>query len=1041
MKTKFNGILTLLLAFTVHFAFAQKTVSGTVSDETGPLPGVSVLIQGTQTGTETDFDGKYSLTANQGDVLVYSFMGKKTKSVTVGAASVYNVTLEDSSEVLEEVVITGAMGIKRKAKSIAAGTENVSKEQLVQTSPVTVTSALVGKVAGMDIATGNNGVEPTTRIVLRGNRSLTGNNEALVVIDGVIAPKSALSALNPNDVASVNVLKGAGAAALYGPRASNGALIITTKSGAGSEGGFDINLNSSYSFEQVKFLPDLQTKYGSGWNGTYDPIENTNWGPQLDGQVKPIGPELIIDGALSGTRQMETFSAKNNIADFFNTGSTINNSLSVSTGNKKSSFFFSASDARVAGIVKDDKYNRNSFRANITNKLSDKFSVRIGANYFRSNKNVVGRHGKQTRPLYWYVLNTPTEIDLTKYQDWKNDLYSTPDNYYNGYYENPYWIIDNARNTNDLSRLRANMHLSYDVADWFNLSYTLGTNNYNYESKNTRGGVHYVRNDISSSARGNITPSVGDYESRSNEIQSDLMGNFNFDINDDISTKFTVGNHVETYKGKSISLSGSDLFVPDFYNSSVLTGEYNGSEYTSETRNYAVFGDMTLSYKDYLFLTATARNDWFSILKSPKNSIFYPSVGMSFVPTDAFKGSGDKSSILSYMKLFANYAEVGGKGVIGAYSNQETFSVPGNFPYGSTIGLTLPNTIVSDDLSLERTKSTEIGINTLFLKKRIGLDFVYYKTQSVDQTLFAGVSSAAGGTQLLTNVGDVQNTGYEVDLKLRPFENPEGFTWDLAFNYAHNTNEVVSLSDGANELKIYGYTDDSAGLYAIKGKPFPQLKASAYARDDQGRVLIDPATGNPIKAAQTKEFGTTVAPNIYGLRNDFAYKNLRLSVVADYKTGHVFYNSVVSALEFTGRLGNRPREPFVFPNSAYEVTPGVYEANTNIPVSQAGNTGLYEAFWGEIYGDINENYVTDASALKIREIALTYEVPNKLISKTAIKAISVGVIARDLFMFRPASNVYTDPEFYSGSTNAVGFGNQDQTPPTGSYGFKLNVKF
>jgi TonB-linked SusC/RagA family outer membrane protein len=1038
MKTKFNGILTLLLAFTVHFAFAQKTVSGTVSDETGPLPGVSVLIQGTQTGTETDFDGKYTITANEGDVLVYTFMGKKTKSVTVGSASVYNVSLEDSSEVLEEVVITGAYGIKRKPKSVTAGTETVSEKALTQTAPVSVTSALVGKVSGLDIYTGNNGVKPTTRVVLRGNRSLTGSNEALFVIDGIIAPKSAFEALNPNDVQKMTILKGAGATALYGPKASNGAVIITTKTGSNTDGDYDVNINSSIGFEQVKFLPTLQTEYGSGWNGSYDPFENTNWGPRLDGTVRPIGPNLIIDGALSNTYQTETYSAKNNVADFFKTGTSIVNNVSFSKGNKDSQFFFSASDTRVDGIVEKDEFDKNTFRINFSQKLSDKFNVRIGADYYRGVENVVGQHGSQVRPLYWYVLNTPTNIDLTKYRDWQNDLYSTPDNYFNEYYENPYWIIDQARNTNSINRLRGNINLKYEFTDWFNASYTIGTNNYSGEFKNTRGGVHYARPDLEGTARTDIQPSVYDAESRSNELQSDLLANFNFDINKDFNTTLTLGNHIETYKGKFISLSGNDLFIPDFYNSSVLTGEYNGSESVTRERNYAFFGDLTIGYKEFLYLNVTARNDWFSVLDKEHNNIFYPSVGLSFVPTDAFDlGEG---SFLNYLKVYANYAEVGNVNALSAYKNQELFFVPTGFPFGSTIGLSLPNQIVQEGLRPERTKSRELGINTQFFNKRVGLDFTVYKTNSVDQILSAGVSSAAGGTTLLTNVGDVENKGMEIDLRGKVFVNPDGFNWDVSLNYANNQNEVLSLSDGAEELNIYGYTNGSAGIYAVKGMAFPQLKASAYARDDQGRILIDPNTGNPIKAAQTKTFGTTAPPEIYGLRNDFSYKNLSLSVVMDYKTGHVFYNNLVDALEFTGRVTGRPREPFVFPNSAYETSPGVYVANTNIPVSQPGNVGLYEAFWGEIYGDINENYVVDASAIKVREIALTYNLPEKLIGKTPLERVSVGLVARNILMWRPASNIYTDPEFYTGNTNAIGFGTQDQTPPTGTYGFKLNIQ-
>ena len=390
MKTKFNGFLTLLLAFMVQISFAQeKTVTGTVSDASGPLPGVTVIIKGTKTGTQTDFDGKYSIKANVGKILQYSFIGMNTTEKVVGSSNEINVKMSDSAEALEEVVVT-ALGIKREKREVTYQTQKVSDESLTVVSPTRAASALAGKVAGLQINVQDNGVNPSSQIILRGLRSVSGSNSALIVIDGSVSTQGAFDDLNPLDIANISVLKGATAAALYGSNAGNGALIVTTKKGSFG-GKLKIGINTSYTAETVAYLPKFQSEYGTGWEGAYDAVENTNWGPRFDGTLRQVGPTFPADYGLA-TQIIPYAPVKNNMLDFFETGDTFNNTVSLSGSNEDSSFYVSFGDQRSDGIVQNDSYVRNTVRVNASKKIGD-VTLTANTSFFTDETDVVGVTG------------------------------------------------------------------------------------------------------------------------------------------------------------------------------------------------------------------------------------------------------------------------------------------------------------------------------------------------------------------------------------------------------------------------------------------------------------------------------------------------------------------------------------------------------------------------------------------------------------------------------------------------------------------------
>ncbi|WP_223033657.1 SusC/RagA family TonB-linked outer membrane protein [Hanstruepera marina] len=1022
----------LFVFFSICSYGQEKSITGVVSDESGlPLPGVNILVKGTTNGTQSDFDGKFSLSVNENDVISFSFLGYKTIEQTVGSSNTISVSLEPDVTAIDEVVIT-ALGIKRKPKQLAYATTELKSKTLVQAAPVDVASSLSGKSSGLNINTSDNGVNPSSTIVLRGYSSLTGNNGALIVVDGVPQSQGALNNLNPNDIESINILKGASSASLYGSKGANGAIIVTTKRGEKDEK-ISISFNSVATFENVKYFPETQTLFGSGstQNFEYDPIENESWGPRYDGLPRRVGPILS-----DGTYQVLPYAPiKDNKKDFFVTGVTLQNDISLSGAGDNSSYFFSAQRVDRTGVTPGDKYVRDNFRFNSTRK-SGKLETSTSVSFFQDKTDVAGA-SPNDGSYYRILLNTPGHIPISDYRNWRTDKFSTPDTYFNAYFKNPYQVIDQNRNTSRSNRLQGIARLDYEFNDWISASYTLGGTWFNSSFKNTQEAWQYDPT-LTYTRPANEVNAVQDGMSENFRLNSDLLVNFDKQISDDFSARLILGNHVETFRSKQVNIGGNNLFTNVIYNTNVRTGELTGGEGTTQKRLYSFFGDLTLGFRDYLFLTGSYRQDISSTLPVDNNSYGYYSAGISFVPTDAFDGL--KGGIIDYLKFNASYAKVGNDAGIGQIN--ENFQVPGGFPFGSTTGLRPTTVAVDPNLSPEFSTSIEGGFNIELLKRRIKLGANYYFVKSEDQINFSQSSAGSGATSYLTNVGEIQNKGIEIDLGLVPLKFKD-FQWDLGITVTTNKSEVISLADGAERLQVGTGFQNTAFLFAQVGESYPAIFAPGYVRDPEGRVVIDENTGDPLVTNEFINLGSTVPDLIIGATTNIRYKNLSLSAVADYKTGHVFYNTVVESLEFAGltlHSASTNRQPFVFPNSSYETSPGsgVYVANENITTS-GGNRN----FWQTSYNNIKENYVVDASAIKIRELALNYTLPSKFLENTAIENLSFGLVANNLVMWRAKENRYTDPEFSinTGGTGVSGIGSSGQTPPTGTYGFRMSVNF
>lgn len=928
---------------------------------------------------------------------------------------------------IESVVVT-ALGIKRKPKELSYSVAPVKSEDLTASNTTNTAQAMVGKVSGMQINVVNNGVSPDTRVVLRGNRSLLGNNQALIVVDGFPAPRGVLDRINPDDIQEVTVLKGANASALYGSEAANGVLIITTKKGKGR---LQVTLNSAVEAENVSFMPKVQDQFGAGGfpDFTLYPLENVAWGPRYDGRMVEASEKYP-----NGDVWMLPYSPiKNNHRNFFETGMAYRNGLTLSSGEPDSNILFSIDFLDKSGVVPRDAYNKTNVRLNANKKIG-KFEFGGNVTFFSSKTDVVSDEaGRQDRPLYWRIFNTPLHIPIDQMKNWRDGYYTRNEVSYYRFYENPYFIVDTQRFNGKFNDFLFVGNAKYQFTDWFSAMFRAGYTTNNNVTKTKRGAYTYAFQ--VPNAYNNMAPygaQTGDFMSTFNRLNTDVVLSFDKDLTKDFGIKANIGQSVKVDNYNSMNVGGLNLIIPDFWNVSTRSGELSGSQYTYNYRKVGAFADATLSYKNWLYINGTARNDWSSSLSPQNRSFFYPGGGISIVLSEAIPGLVSPKG-LTYLKLSGNITKSGNDPVY--YANNSVFTAPANFPYGSAVGLSQSNRDVSPDLRPEFTKSMETGLEFGLFKSRVTGNITAYKTNTTDQIIPINVSTAAGASSLMTNVGEVENKGLELDLNADVFRTTD-FRWNVSGNFSTYTSKVVSLAEGVNELSIGGYA--AFNVVATVGEAYPQIKVTAWERDPEGRVVVD-SKGDPIQAADMKTMGKTTPDFVMGLNTTLQYKNFKLYASADYREGGVFYNNIVNAMEFAGLTQHSVtagRLPFVYPNSSYSDGKGGYIANIDRTTSNGGNT-----FWSQKYAAVAENYITDASYIKIREISLTYDFSKNFIQAAKLTGLSLGVYTRNPFMFLPKENVYTDPEFNYSTGNVIGIGDQRQSPPTRILGVKLSANF
>lgn len=1045
---KILALFTVLLLTILVSTAQNSTVSGKVVDQNGqPVVGASVLIKGTNTGTSTDEQGNFSINAKNGDILLVSSINFSPQEVKVNGNTV-QVTLNATVNTMNEVVVT-AGGITRKKSEIGTAQTTLSGAEVTKGKAVNIAGGLQDKVAGLQIQGTTGGVNPNYRIILRGNRSLTGNNEALIILDNVIVPNSVLNNLNPEDVASYNVLQGASAAALYGSQASNGAIIITTKKG--TVGRTSVRISQTETIEHVAFFPQNQTSYGQGGsaygydeNGqpAFSSIENQSYGPHFNGTVVPLGVPLE-----DGSQDSTLYTGNDTRKKFWQSGLTNQTDFSVATGDKVSTTYISGQYANVTGTTPKDKYNRTTLRVNGTRKVyGDMLNMTYSLNYTQNNYDIT----TQTYSIYNNMLNMPSNIDITRYANWQTDPFANPNGYYNPWYLNPYWQIDNYRQATKNEYIVGNVELKFTPVQGLSFVARQGITKTNQYTKSWNNGFQYTEyaKAASSNSKSDISASVSDGESYSLNLLTDLFFQASKKFNN-FSVDLIGGGQWNQNQFKGIGVSASPLVVPGLYNVGNLVGIPGASEANYMARIMGYYGVLTLGYKDYLYLNLTGRNDWTSTLPVENRAFFYPSASLSFVASSALDFLKNSNTI-DYLKLRVGASKVGEVNLgnstnFGAYQLQRTFSQQSGFPYGNLPGFGLDNQIVSNSLQPELTKQYEFGFDLNLWKNRITSSFTWYHSETSNQTVSTGLSYTSGGSSYLTNVGKTMSEGLEAEVQVAIVKNAD-LQISLGTNFAYLDNKVLEIGNGVSRIALATYGDGS-GVYAVAGQPFPVIMGFDYVRDDQGHVIVDASTGSPSKDPTLKILGNTVPKIKLGPTFDISYKGFDLSGLFVYRGNYKMYFGSGGDVDWAGtgiRTTTFNRGRFVFPNSVYEdpTKPGTYIKNTNITlVDGNGNAGYWT---NDENRGVSSNYVSSGAFWKLRELSLSYTLPQSLFTKANfIKSVQISLQGRNLFIWLPETNYYTDPEYseVASTSNGVGITGLSSAPPSRYYGGTISITF
>jgi hypothetical protein len=701
-------------------------------------------------------------------------------------------------------------------------------------------------------------------------------------------------------------------------------------------------------------------------------------------------------------------------------------------------FLFSAQDANIRGTLGGDKNRRTTVRFNATNEYGI-FSTNFNISYTRQQYNVAA-----VSP-YWQVFNTAGHIDLTKYKDWRNDPASSPNHYYNEYYENPYFIKDRSRRFGLNDDLFAQVQLGLKFTSWLNLTYRASTNMRGNDETTTTEAftfsdyAHNVTHKYNAS--NDLKASVGQSQTKFNRLNSEVFLNAQKEFGN-FSVDGLVGQSFREDRLTAAGVSGNNLIIPTLFNVSNRTGEPGASNSTFKSRLLGVFGQVTFGYKKWAFLELTGRNNWDSRLPSNDRSFFYPGANASIVLSDAIPGL-KSGSFISYLKVRGSVTKSGNVNlsgnqdpIFGAYQLENVYSVAAGFPYGNLPGFQGSTAVNNPAIKPEFVNSKEVGFEASFFRNRVNLEVTGYLQNNTNQILNVEVSRTTGVASSTVNAADFDNKGVEVDLRLTPLFNLGNVRFDFRGNLSLMDSRINSVYQGLDEIGI------GNSNFAIVGYPAFMFKLTDYKRDPQGRVIVDRNTGYPSLDPNLKMFGNTMPKTIIGLNPSIAWKDLTLNVTADYRGGHQVYHGIGPDMDFTGssaRSGTNERKRFIVPNSVYEEAPGKFVENTSI-LTANGGYGFYEG--SNTNRGINSNYLTSAAAWKIREIALIYNLPTSLLRSTRfVKTATIGLTARNIFTFLPESNQWTDPEFNTGTGNALGVNNTNQLPPNRLYGFNVVLVF
>lgn len=1071
MKLKFNGFLALLLVLIAQVTFAQDiAVTGTVTDQAGlPIPGVNVLVKGTSNGTQTDFDGNFKITASQGQVLVFSFLGMKTMQLPASANM--KVKMTDDSVQLEGVVVT-ALGIKKQKRSLGYATSSVSSKELTEVNNTNVFESLSGKIAGADISAPAQ-VGASSKVVIRGFSSLTQGAGVLYVVDGTPITNNSASGVNgnsgvgatrsfdsgngigdidPNNIENISVLKGAAASALYGSRAGGGVILITTKSGK-NKSKVSVEIISSSDFSEVARVPHLQNKFGQGWQGlgysswaghpeNTTSNENGSWGPAFNGEIRPWG--AIINNA----QQIKPYVAlEDNVKDFYEMGTTFTNSVRLSGGGENSNFSLNYSDVNSDGIIPTaaDAYKRQSFGFNggIT---GEKLSFKVNMNYVKKEQNAVntgqGNDAGEGNTLTQELLQIPRDISVVDLEDYNNNQYNSNSYYFTPYANNPYWSVKENATKITGNRVYGNANIAYNFNKHFSVSYQAGGD---YKTEKVKSyGAKVVFEPGSSQDLGGANAVVGgvtEYTDENVEFDTNLILNYNTAIGDDFNIAALLGFNSNERRYSRIGGAITNLDIPNFYELSNSSIKPIAIQNDWMRRSFGVYASLEASYKNRLFLTVTGRNDWTSTLPQGKNSYFYPSANLSGIVLD----TNDY-----FLKLRAGYAEIANDT---DYYRTESGLIPGNsvlgfgnilLPIGGVNGYENAGTLGNLNLKPERTSEFEFGFESNLFSKRVNLDASYYSKTTKDLLFARPLPASTGYVQQTTNLLDVDNKGIELVLNVIPVKTTN-FQWDFTTTFAKNESEVTKINtEGVDKVNLatnYGVT-----FNAEVGQPLGVFHTFVPKTNAAGQYIVDPVTGYFKVTDDEQRVGTSQRDFVMGLKNRLTYKNLVLSFGIDWKQGGEMYSYTKRLSHFTGNgieTTYNDRNPFIIPNSVVEVTNTAGEvtgyAENTTPI---GYLSVVDYWNPSNNPGIEQGHVIDKTFVRLRDVSLTFNFPSETTKRLGLTNASFSLYGKNLVLWTPDENPYIDPEL---STYGDGLlseqGEFGSNPSQRSYGASLKLTF
>ncbi len=1104
---KFINVLVLLFLGVIVLQAQTRQITGTVtSAEDGTtIPGASIVVQGTTLGTVTDSEGNFTLSVPaNANTLVISYVGYETQTTAIEGRTVINVQMQPDILALDEVIVT-ALGITRERRALGYAVQDVSGNELAEAKDMNLVSALSGRVAGVQVTTASGAVGASSRITIRGNSSF-GNNQPLFVVDGTPISNFATSVsqyggadygnaimdIDPANIESMTVLKGGMAAALYGQNAANGAIIITTRDAQRRATQSGVNISSSVTFEDPYIFPAYQDKYGQGLNGeefiynrfltnnnlteadypyqqfAYDHTfryydgrggglydgRDESWGARLDiGLRLPQfnSPYTLDENGLPVYEHTPWVSSPSNTRDFFVTGATFDNSVEVYGGSgTQTSARISFSNMTSTGTIPNTDLTRNSVNFSGVSEVTDRLSARVNATYIKNSSDNLPGGGYDSDNVMQSIggwFGRQVDMDALR-ENWQTrDPFGYYYNWNQTYFSNPYFIANRMLKGRQRDRVFGNLEMSYRLTDWLNLLGRVG-NDYFTENRKSVWPEGSVGMGLVAGSGGRFW----DNDRTNNEFNADLFLNFDSNLNDDIRIDGMLGANYMNRTYRFMNLQANDITVPNLFTIGNVAGSPIATMYNSEVVSNSLFGSLNVSFRNYLFVNATGRNDWSSTLPADAWSYFYPSVGASFVFTEAF---GIGSDLLSYGKLRGSWAQVGK--ATGPYNYVGTYSSPAS-PFQGVTQFFLDRTLPPPDLRNETTTSYEAGIELSFLMNRLRLDATYYNNIVTDHIMGVNISSASGYNSMLINAGEIQNTGIELMLGGDIIRSGDGLNWNATINWAKSRDMVNELYGDLESYQISASWGDLT-IEARPGRPYGVIMSTGHARDDQGRVIVS-RTGAVLRTPVPVEVGKITPDWIGGLRNTFSYRNINMSFLLDgRKGGDIFsvthwFGGYAGVAAFTAEGDMRENGVVVGRDvlSKYGAVVAAYDGDNIVRDADGFVVGsgvendvaipaqsYFMGFWGN-----QENSIIDGSFIKLRELVIGYDLPRSLINQVGyIQGARISFVGRNLALLytHESNNINIDPETGFGTANTgVGL-EQYQIPSSRSLGFRINLSF